>query len=705
MNKTKKAGEILNQGAKLLAEGKAKQAITLFKKSINLDDKIVAAHFDLALAYMQTGDELSAIESLKKTTKLKPDDFEAFNLLGHLYMNQKMVDLALPCFLKATKINPMMAEAHYNLGVAYMQKKMFDKALSAYKKSLKVFPNNSIVFNNIGVVYEDMGNPQKALEYFKKAIKVNPQNATALQNIGAYYIKIDPKKSKEYFEKATKIEKNSDNAFFNLGVALRLTGDTEGSIAAFEKSLKLNPNNQITYGQLYHQLRDIVDFKKAKKLEGKMRSLSDKNLKEGTLPAETIFVSVIYDDNPKRNLEIAKAWSRYIEEKVAPFKRNYIFAKKKKKEKIKIGYLSNDFKDHATSHLLMGVLREHNRSKFEIYAYSYSENDKSYYRKEIEKLTKFRDILTLSDQEAADLIYKDKIDILVDLKGHTTNSRLEIAALRPAPVQIHYLGFPGSVGADFIDYFITDKILTPPKLRPYFSEKLIYMPHSYQANDNKQKILKSLSSRKQFGLPEDAFLFASFNQPYKITEDALDAWSTILKKAPKSAILFLAKNQTQVKNITSEFRKRKIDVSRIFFSLPIKKSAHLARLSLCDAALDTFICNGHTTTSDALWAGIPVITLLGKHFASRVSASLLCALGVPELITKTKEEYINLAVSLAKDTQKAKEIKEKIKANRLKEPLFDTTRFTRNLEKAYIKVWENYLSGKKPRDFVIKDEN
>jgi predicted O-linked N-acetylglucosamine transferase (SPINDLY family) len=699
----KKAGEILNKGARLLAEGRAKQAIALFRKSIAIDDKIVAAHFDLALAYMQIGDEKSAIESLKKTVKLKPDDFEAFNLLGHLYMNQNMVDLALPCFEKAIKINPMMAEAHYNLGVAYMQKKMFGKALASYKESLKIFPNNSIVFNNMGVVYEDKGEMKKALSYFKKAIKANPQNATALQNIGAYYIKINPQKAKEYFEKAAKIEEKSDNIFFNLGVCLRLIGDTEGSIAAFEKALKLNPQNQLVYGQLYHQLRDILDFRKAKKLEGKMRQLSSKNLKEGTVPAETIFVSVIYDDNPKRNMEIAKSWSLYIAEKVAPFAKNYEF-KREKNKKIRIGYLSNDFKDHATSHLLMGVLREHNHKKFDIFAYSHSEDDKSYYRKEIEKLTNFRDILTLSDLEAANLIYKDKIDILVDLKGHTTNSRLEILALRPAPVQIHYLGFPGTIGADFIDYFITDKILTPKKLRPYFTEKLIYMPHSYQANDNQQKILQKLSSRKQFGLPENTFLFASFNQPYKISSEVLDLWSEIMKRAPNSAMVFLGKNQTQIKNLTSEFEKRKIAPSRIFFSLPIKKPAHLARLSLCDLALDTLICNGHTTTSDALWAGTPVVTLLGKHFASRVSASLLTAVNMRELITKTKEEYVNLAVKLATDPDRYKKIREKLAENRLKAPLFDTKRFSRNLEKAYEEVWKNYLSGKKPKDILIKDE-
>jgi predicted O-linked N-acetylglucosamine transferase (SPINDLY family) len=704
MNKTKKAGEILNQGAKLLAEGKAKAAISLFKKSIAIDNKIVAAHFDLALAYMQMGDEPSAIESLEKTIKLKTDDFEALNLLGHLYMNQNLVDKALPCFEKAIKANPMMAEAHYNLGVAYMRKGMFDKALSSYRKSLKIFPKNSIVYNNIGVVYEDLGKLKEALSYFKKAIKANPQNSTALQNIGAYYIKIDPKKSREYFEKAAKIETNSDQVYFNLGVSLRLTGDTEGSIKAFKKALEINPENQLTYGQLYHQLREIVDFKEAKKLEEKMRKISELKMKQKELPAETIFVSVIYDDNPKRNMQIAKTWSEFIKEKTRPFFSQYDFKKRKRDKKIKIGYLSNDFKDHATSHLLMGVLKNHNKNKFDIYAYSYSENDKSKYRKEIEKATHFRDIINMSDKEAADLIYKDGIDILVDLKGHTTNSRLEIPALHPAPVQIHYLGFPGTTGADFIDYFIGDEITIPKKLRPYFTEKIIYMPYSYQANDNKQKILKGLKSRKQFGLPEDKFLFACFNQPYKISQREIDLWAKILKQAPNSAMVFLAKNETQIKNLTSEFRKRKIDPSRIYFSLPIKKPAHLARLSLCDLALDPLICNGHTTTSDALWAGTPVITLLGKHFASRVSASLLTAVGLPELITNSQEEYVKKAVEIANSKERIKELKEKLKENKKTKPLFNTELFVKHLESAYEKVWDIYQKGEKPRDIKIESK-
>lgn len=704
MDKFKKAGEILNEGAASLASGKIDEAISALLRAIKINHQLVAAHFDLALAYQQKGEITKAIASLERTIKLKPNDFEAYNLLGHLYMTQKKVDKALDCFKKTIVINPFLAEGLYNLGVCQMTKGQFSEALKNYQKSLKIFPNNSIVFNNIGVTFEKLGKIDKARTYFKKALKTNPQNAMALANIGAILIYIDPKKARQYFEKAVEADPNFDNAVYNLGVCQRILGDTEASIKSLEKALELNPNFSPTYGMLYHQTREICDWKKAKKMESLMKKLTNKDIKQGGIPAETIFVSVVYDDNPKRNYQIAKAWSSHIEEKVAPFYKPYSFDKRKKAGgKIRIGYLSNDFRNHATSHLMMGLLRLHDRKKFEIYTFSYGENDKSKYRKETEKITRFRDVLTLSYSQTADLIYKDKIDILVDLKGHTTNSRLEIPALRPAPVQVNYLGFPGTSGAKFFDYFITDKIVTPKSHFPYYSEKLIFLPHSYQVNDNKQPISKKPFSRDKLMLPENSFLFCSFLQPYKISSLVFGSWTRILKAVPNSFLCLLAKNNSQINNLKKEAAKRGVNPARLIFSLSLVKDIHLARLSLCDLALDTFICNGHTSTSDALWAGLPVIALKGKHFASRVSASLLSAIGLPELIANSQSEYEKKAIALAKNPKKLQAIRQKLKANRLKMPLFDTEKFTRHLEEAYSKIWEIYQKGKKPRMIIIHD--
>jgi len=635
------ASEYLVKGAKLLGEGKVSEAITSLKTAVKLDSKLTAAYFDLALAYKEKNDIHKIINNLQAVVKLKSDDFVAQNLLGHYYNTQNKVDNAITCFQKAIKSNPLMVEAHYNLGICYMQK----------------------------------GNNKEALHHLNKSLKLNPNDAMAFSVIGEYWIGINPQKAAGYFKKVIQIDPNSETAVFNLAICLQLLGETEDSIIALERALKLNPNSPAIYGQLYHQVRDICDFEKAKKLEGEMRKLT----------TETELTSVIYDQNPKNNLKNAMILSQYVEEKIAPCKKSYTFVKHNINKPIRIGYLSSDFKNHATAHLMMGLFRNHNRKNFGIYTYSYGENDKSSYRQEIQKLTNFRDIINFSPLQAADLINKNGIDILVDLKGHTANSRLGILALKPAPIQVTWLGFPGTIGASFIDYLITDRIVTPKSIEKYFTEKLIFMPNTYQPTDNQQKVAADMD-RHDFGLPENVFLFCSFNQPYKFEPNLFDSWSRILISVPNSALCLLAKNKPQIKNIIDEFKRRKIDPMRIIFAAHAEKTIHLARLALCDLSLDTFTYNGHTTTSDSLWVGVPVVALLGNHFASRVSASLLTAIGLPELVTHSQKEYESLTISLALNPQKLDAIRCTLYANRLTKPLFNTQLFVKNLEDAYVKM-------------------
>lgn len=700
--KTKKATTILNEAASLLASGKTDIAIKSFHKALKLDNTFVEGHFNLGLAYQQIGNSKKAIKHFEVATNLNPSDFEAYNNLGNLFIRENEYNKALFYFKKATSINPHLSEGFYNLGVTHMTMGQYEEAIKAYKASLAIYPHNSVVLNNLGVTLEKIGKSEEALKQFKKALKINPQNANAYANIGASLISSDLRKATEYFKKAVSCNPNLESAVYNLGVCLRMLGDTKGSIENFEKAIYLSPQFSPTYGQLYHQVRQVVDWKKADKIRKDMDILTKKDLAKHQLPVETPFVSVIYEENPKKNLEIAKAWSNYIAKKIAPFSKPYVFRKKLKSEKIKIGYLSNDFRNHATLHLILGLFKSHNKKKFEIYAYSYGEEDKSSYESEIKKNTIFRDIVNYTYLKAADLINKDEIDILVDLKGHTSNSRLEIPALRPAPIQVNYLGFPGTSGADFFDYFITDKIVTPKEDKKFYSEKLIYMPDSYQINDNKQNISSKFASRQDFFLPEDKFLFCSFNQPYKIGQEVFNSWMKILKAVPNSAICILDKNREQTINLAKEAEKQGVDPKRLIYCFPIKKEDHLKRLAFCDLALDTFTCNGMTTTSDALWAGLPVITLKGKHFASRVSASLLSAVGLPELIVKTPTEYTKLAINLSKNTDKLKQIREKLDKNKLSKPLFNTERVTLYLEDAYIKIWENYKKNKKPETITIK---
>jgi predicted O-linked N-acetylglucosamine transferase (SPINDLY family) len=297
----------------------------------------------------------------------------------------------------------------------------------------------------------------------------------------------------------------------------------------------------------------------------------------------------------------------------------------------------------------------------------------------------------MENREAAEKIFEDKIDILIDLTGYTADNRLEICAMRPAPIQITWLGFPGTSGGDFFDYIIVDKIIVPKKAAVFFSEKLIYLPHCYQINNEKIKISSKKYSRRDFGLPENSFVFACFNQAYKIDPVIFRIWMNILKKVPNSVLWLWEQNKETSVNLQKEAARYLIDPSRLVFTGRLPKEEHLSRIRLCDLGLDTRIYGGHTTTSDFLWAGVPVVTKLGNHFASRVCASLLNEVGLSELIAKDLNQYENMAVILAKDKNKLKQIKKKLNQEYLKTNLYNTKRFVKNLEEIYVKIWGNYL--------------
>lgn len=625
-------------------------------------------------------------------------DPDKLNLLGHEEMQKGQVDTALEYFLKAIEANSLLPQSHYNAGVCYMARGEYEKAISFYKKALLLSPKNTIILNNIGITYGKMDNQSMALKYYKEALKYEPDNIFSLSNIGSIYVKDDPKKAKAYLLEAIKINPHLSDSYFNLGICLSKLNDSTSAIKYFEKAIKLDPTYSPTYGHLHYELRRACEYEKAREVYDSVTKVNKSNIKNGILPAQTPFEAVVFNDNLKENFDIARIWSNYIANQQT--KKAYTFVKKTKKEKIRIGFLSSDFNNHATSYLLIGLFGSCNKESFDYFTYSYGVNDKSDYRKIIESFTKFRDCQNFSDIETADIINRDKIDILIDLKGYTQNSRLGILAHRPSPIQVTWLGFPGTTGASFIDYMITDEIVTAKKDASFYSENLIFMPHTYQATSNQQNVAQGMK-RSDFSLPTEGFLFCSFNQSYKIDEKTLALWVNILKRVPDGILCLLE----QSKNILrSNIIKRSNLTKRIAFLPSLPKDKHLARIALCDLALDTFICNGHTTTSDSLWAGTPVITLKGNHFASRVSASLLTTIGLPELITNSSKEYENLAVLLAKSPKLLKSIRYSLYANRYSYPLFDTVRFTKNFESGMTAIFQKYLKDELPNNVYIKDK-
>jgi predicted O-linked N-acetylglucosamine transferase (SPINDLY family) len=364
--------------------------------------------------------------------------------------------------------------------------------------------------------------------------------------------------------------------------------------------------------------------------------------------------------------------------------------------------LSADFHEHATAYLMAGVFEHHDRSTFDTTAISIGPNDNSPMRQRLERsFGKFIDASMLSDAEVATQIRSAEIDILVDLKGFTQDGRTNILARRPAPIQVNYLGYPGTMGADYMDYIIADPVLIPSSQKSNYQEKIAYLPNSYQANDGKRNVSEKMFTREECGIPDGNFVFCCFNNNYKITPAIFDRWMRVLTKIPSSVLWLLEDNATAAANLKREVELRGVSAERLVFAKRMPLRDHLARHRLADLFLDTLPYNAHTTASDALWAGLPVLTQLGETFAGRVAASLLNAVGLPELITRTPEEYERVAVDLATHAEKLAAMRRKLTENRLTTFLFDTKLFTRHIEAAYISMHDRYRAGMGPDHIVV----
>jgi predicted O-linked N-acetylglucosamine transferase (SPINDLY family) len=373
-----------------------------------------------------------------------------------------------------------------------------------------------------------------------------------------------------------------------------------------------------------------------------------------------------------------------------------------RRQRIRLGYLSGDFHQHATAQLMAELFELHDRDRFEVFAYSYGPDDESPMRARLVRaFDRFVDVRALAHREAAQRIHADEVDILIDLKGYTHHARPAIPAHRPAPVQVSYLGYPATMGADFIDYVIVDPIVVPTSQQPFFSEKLVHLPASYQVNDRRREAAKAATSRQDWGLPDGRLVFCSFNNAYKITPAFFDIWMRVLGAVPGSVLWLLEANELMKGNLRLQAEKRGVDAKRLIFAPRVAPAQHLARQRHADLFLDTLPCNAHTTASDALWAGLPVLTCCGDTFAGRVAASLLTAVGLGELIAPSLEEYERSALALARDPQRLVALRQKLADNRDSSALFDPVKLTGNIEAAYARMWQTRLCGERPAAFSI----
>ncbi len=549
-----------------------------------------------------------------------------------------------------------------------MEKNNTNIALNLLKKGLDNTPSSIVLLSNIGYILQSLKQYQFAIKYYKRALNFNPEDNLVLFNIANCFEEMcDYESAINYYKKS--LTQNSKNPEANRALGTIYSKLDEFNLAKhyLNKCLILDNKNYAALMTLMKLSADICEWEFVKK---SFEAIKDPNLKANISP----FPFLSLEDNPANHLLRARNISNQR------FKKNTLEIKSSSNKKIRIGYFSSDFYNHATMHLMQRVFELHDKNSFEIYIYSYGKFQDEVTENLKKNVYKFRDVNLLTDSEIALKARNDKLDAAIDLKGFTRESRSSIFAHRVARIQISYLGYPGSMGTEFIDYLIADRTLIPRKYEKFYSEKIIYMPNSYQCNDDSKIISDIKLKRKDFDLPEKSVIFTCFNAAFKITEVEFDIWMKILREIKNSHLWLLSSNLLMEKNLKKEAEKRGVDQKRLTFAKKISLDKHLARHSLGNIFLDTFNYNAHTTASDALWAGMPLITLAGKSFSSRVSSSLLESIGLEELICSSAQEYFDKAIDLGKDPRKLALLKQKLIKNKFSYPLFDSHLFTKNFE-------------------------
>jgi len=659
----------LNLGEVLNDLGQQQEAEISIRKAIDLNPDYPQAHFNLGAVLNDLGQQQEAEISIRKAIELNPDYPQAYLNLGAVLNDLGQQQEAVISIRKAIELKPDFAEAHSNLGIILRDLGKSKEAELSTRKAIKITPDLAAAHSNLGNILNDHGKLKEAEISYLKAIKLKPDFANAYYNLGNIFNDLDKlKKAEISYLKAIELNPDFSNAHCNLGNILKELGKYHDAISHYNKAIKLNTKSSYAKLGLIESKGLICDWR-------------NQNLENNWLEKLGIEGSCVnpiglfcLEDNPLNQLKRAKKF--YQETYVKESKPLSNFNNKK----IHVGYFSADFRAHPMMYLMGSLFKLHDKSKFQIYLYSFVRKEDNYTKLARESGCIFRDIKELNDIEAVELARSDQLDIAVDRMGYVKGNRMNIFSYRVAPVQIHYMAYCGTLGSDNIDYLIADKVIIPKGYEKFYNEKIIRMPSCYQCNDNTKEICKEPISRKEFNLPEKGFVFTCFSANKKITSREFDIWMRLLKKVKGSVLWLYKSNQYSQNNLIYEAEKRNVDPKRLIFANPLPLAKHLARHSLGDLGLDTFNYNGHTTTSDALWAGLPVLTKIGESFAARVSASILTSLGIPELITSDEIEYEEKALFIARNPDELKRIKTKLASLREISPLYNSELWTKNLE-------------------------
>ena len=529
-----------NLGKTFAGMGRFEEAKKSYLRAIELKPDSAELCNDLGGVLSRLKENSEALKAYREALKLRPNFAPALNNIGVIYLDEGEYENAIGEFEKALEIDSRYFHARLNIGDALMKWGKLDEAIVSYREAARIHPEEAETYNKIGHVYLEKGDLSEAGAAYQEAVKMDSSFAFGYNNLGIVLQEMGRlPQAVECFVKAIGLSPRYAGAFYNLGCVYFHAGELEKSIDAYQTALKESPDSEDIQASLLDVLINVCAWDEARELDAKVDSATAAAIEEGRRPGENPFMNLYRHANPKLNLEVAKLWARYVSEKTKKTGAlEFSQPKSRRNEKIRLGYLSRDFREHPTSHLIAGVFEEHDAGSFEVFGYSYGPEDTGNYRKRIARCCfQFRDIETMSNRETAQRIFADRIDILVDLQVHMPMNRLGIFALRPAPIQVSYLGFAGTAGADFIDYIIGDKIVTPPEEADCYSEKVVFMPDTYMPSDRRQPLSTEVFERKSLNLPEEDFVYCSFNRPLKIDPLIFDAWMRIPKKGSEECPL------------------------------------------------------------------------------------------------------------------------------------------------------------------------
>jgi predicted O-linked N-acetylglucosamine transferase (SPINDLY family) len=666
------------------------EAIPAFDRALSLNPNLGNAWLGCGNVFRNLKRYDEAFAAYDKALALKPDLESAWLGHGNVFHDLKRYDEAFAAYDKALALKPDLESAWLGRGNVFHDLKRYDDAFAAYDKALALKPDLESAWLGRGNVFYGLKRYDDAFAAYDKALALKPDLESAWLGRGNVFYGL-----KRYddafaaYDKALALKPDLDSAWLGRGNVFYDLKRYDEAFAAYDKALALKPDLESAEGMRLYSKMHICDWINSD-TECAHLIASVKDGKTNTPPFAFLGIS----ESPDDQLQCARRWTAVM---YPPAKRVVGQVERYRHDRIRVAYVSSDFRQHPMSFLIAEFIESHDRGRFEVVGLSTEPEDSSEIGQRMKNaFERFIDVSKLPDEKIADTVRELEIDIAVDLNGYTRNGRPNIFARRAAPLQVSYMGFPGTMGADFIDYLIADRVVVPNDNVSSFSEKIVWMPDTYWVASQERAIEPTVVSRKELALPESSFVFCCFNQTYKIRPEVFESWMRILQRVNGSVLWLLKDEAVAANNLRSEARRRGVDPERLIFASRVSRSQHLARHRHADLFLDTLPYNAHTTASDALQTGLPVLTQIGRTFAGRVAASLLTAISLPELIVTTMQDYEDLAVELATNAKKLAAIKTKLVDNAPKKPLFDTRLFTRHMEIAYQAMYRRHQSGLPP---------